>query len=45
MADIITNPIIVSVIVMVVLCMLRMNVYLSIIVAGLVCGFMRSRFC
>ena len=40
MADIITNPIIVSVIVMVVLCMLRMNVYLSIIVAGLVCGFM-----
>ena len=40
MLDIITNPIIVSVVVMVVLCMLKMNVYLSIIVAGLVCGFM-----
>ena len=40
MVDIITNPIFVSVIVMVVLCLLKMNVYISIILAGLVCGLM-----
>lgn len=40
MLDIITNPIIVSVLVMVVLCLLKMNVYISIIVAGLVCAMM-----
>lgn len=40
MVDIITNPIFVSVIVMVVLCLLKTNVYISIIIAGLVCGIM-----
>lgn len=40
MLDIITNPIFVSVIVMVVLCLFKMNVYISIIIAGLVCGIM-----
>lgn len=40
MVDIITNPIFVSVIVMVVLCLLKTNVYIAIIIAGLVCGIM-----
>lgn len=40
MVNIITNPILVSVIVMTVLCLLRMNVYFAIIIATLVCGLM-----
>ena len=38
MLEIITNPIVVSVLVMTALCLLKVNVYLSIIAAGLVCG-------
>ena len=40
MLQIITNPVFVAVIVMTVLCLLKMNVYLSIIIAALVCGLM-----
>lgn len=40
MLEIITNPIFVSVIIMTVLCLLHMNVYISIIIASLVCGLM-----
>lgn len=40
MLDIITNPIFVSVIVMTTLCLLKMNVYLAIVTAALVCGLM-----
>ena len=38
MLEVITNPIVVSVVVMTVLCLIKVNVYLSIIAAGIVCG-------
>lgn len=38
MLSIITNPLIVSVLVMVILCLLKFNVFLSMIVASLLCG-------
>lgn len=40
MLDIITNPIFVAVIIMTVLCMMKMNVFFSIIIAALVCGIL-----
>lgn len=38
--DIITNPVFVSVIIMLFLCVLHVNVYIAIIIAALVCGLM-----
>ena len=38
--SILLNPVFVSVVLMLTLCVLRVNVYLSIIIAALVCGLM-----